>query len=413
MIATDIEDIEGEIWSRPDFSVWEIAELQRADDPRTQILILVLLNCIDPDIRFLGIRWIAEAGLKAKAESLEKLLETEANNSRNFGAILLALDRISGRNNENTGEYFAAKFLIGSSKSVPAKIMALRMVSPNHPDLTVKFLIELTKHEDKTLQREAVRTLRLRGGDDAVLRLREIVADETADERLRCEALLGLQSNADQGTQLKYALQTANSQLQAESQRMLVGTSTAKQAKVRNALEGNNSEFKDFVLAMENRNSPAPAAKDEAAWKKRSEGLGDPVVGERIFFHPKIASCSNCHEYKGRGGRVGPDLTTIAKSMTRERLLQSIVDPSREIAPQFTPWIIQATDGTTKTGVYVGEEVDGTVRYADNEGKIFKLHPRDVEDKKTSEKSIMPEGLPATLTAQELRDLLAFLLQQN
>lgn len=366
-------------------AAWEAADMQRRDVPEKRGQAALMLESKNPDVRFIGVRWAAESKLTELVPALEKLLETEAGNTRNFGAILLALDRISGRTHENTGEYFAAKFLIGSSKSVPAKIMALRMVSPNHADLTVKFLIELTKHEDKTLQREAARTLRLRGGDEALARLREIVADKNVDEQLRCEAVLALSTDEAPDQELLNGLaeQDKFTQLKAEAQRMLA------QPAVLHKLD----------------------PKDQAAWRKLADGSGDAAAGERLFFHPKLASCSKCHEYKGRGGKIGPELSTVAKSMTRERLLQSIVDPSREIAPQFTPWTIQASDGTVKTGVYVGEEVDGTVRYADAEGQIFKLHPRDVEDKKTSDKSIMPEGLPAMLTAQELRDLLAFLLQ--
>jgi putative heme-binding domain-containing protein len=396
---------------------WEAADMQRRDVPETRGQAAKMLESASADVRFIGIRWAAESKLTDLAPALEKLLETEADNSRNFGAILLALDRISGRNHENTGEYFAAKFLIGSSKSVPAKIMALRMVSPNHPDLTVKFLIELSKHEDKTLQREAVRTLRLRGGDEALARLREIVADESSDELLRCEALLALSAaeKQDRALLLTIAHQAKNNPLRMESLRMLVGSELSEQEKrdLLLAMGQLDVRYSNLLKRLLDPKTPtkAPEPKDQAAWQKLVEGKGDAAAGERLFFHPKVATCFKCHEYKGRGGRVGPDLSTVAKSMTRERLLQSIVDPSREIAPQFTPWVIQATDGTTKTGVYVGEEVDGTVRYADNEGKIFKLHPREVEDKKTSDKSIMPEGLPATLTAQELRDLLAFLLK--
>lgn len=365
-------------------SVWEAADMQRRDDPKQRFFAAKLLEKDNPDVRFIGIRWAAESKLTELAPTLEKLLEREADNSRNFAAILVALDRISGRTHENTGEYFAAKFLIGSSKSVPAKIMALRMVSPNHPDLSAKFLVDLSKHDDKTLQREAVRALRLRGGEDALARLKEIVMDEAIDEQLRCEALLALSPEVESSKQMLVKLaEKSHASLQSEAQRMLA--------------------------AVEVRTKLDP--KDLASWQKLTEGEGDPNVGERLFFHPKLASCFKCHEHKGRGAKVGPDLSTIAKSMTRERLLQSLVDPSREIAPQFTPWVLQCSDGTVKTGVYVGEETDGTVRYSDNEGKIFKLHPRDVEDKKASEKSIMPEGLAAQLTPQELRDLLAFLLK--
>ncbi len=371
--------------SNSPIAVWEAADMQRRDVAATRPFAAKMIESPNAEVRFIGIRWAAEAKLTELAPSLEKMLERESDNARNFGAILLALDRISGRTHENTGEYFAAKFLIGSSKSVPAKIMALRMVSPNHADLSAKFLAELSKHEDRTLQREAVRALRLRGGDEAIARLREIVADENADEQLRCEAVLVLsaENSQDQKSLNELAQQQKFSQLKHEAQRLLAR------------------------VEVQQRLDP----KDQAAWQKLAEGKGDPAVGERLFFHPKVASCFKCHEYKGRGARIGPDLSTVAKSMTRERLLQSIVDPSREIAPQFTPWVIQAADGTVKNGVYVGEEVDGHIRYADAEGKIFKLHLRDIEDKKASDKSIMPEGLAAALTAQELRDLLAFLLQ--
>ena len=397
--------------------LWRAADMQARDVPATRRIAAQMLKHKDPDVRFIGIRWAAEAKLTELVPTLEKQLESEADNSRNFAAILLALDRISGRTHENTGEYFAAKFLIGSSKSIPAKIMALRMVSPNHADLSAKFLIELSKQADKTLQREAVRALRLRGGEEALVRLREIVADESSDELLRCEALLALSAadKQDRAMLLTIAHQARNNPLRMESLRMLSGSELSEQEKrdLLLAMGQLDVRYSNLLKRLLEPKAPTitPDPKDQAAWQKLVEGKGDPAAGERLFFHPKLATCAKCHEYKGRGGRIGPDLTTIAKSMPRERLLQSIVDPSREIAPQFTPWVIQANDGTVKTGVYVGEEVDGKVHYADSEGNIFKLHPRDVEDKKASDKSIMPEGLAATLTAQELRDLLDFLLQ--
>ncbi|WP_254510829.1 PVC-type heme-binding CxxCH protein [Anatilimnocola floriformis] len=397
--------------------IWEAAALQQVDAPNSRVIIPNLLDAANADLRFIGIRWAAESKLTDLVPKLEKQMEKEADNSRNFAALLLALDRLSGRNHENTGEYFAAKFLISNSKSVPAKIMALRMVSPNHADLSAKFLVDLSKQEDKTLQREAVRALRLRGGDEALARLREIASDETGDVQLRSEALLALSATDKQDRTLLLAIahQAKNNPLRMESLRMLTG-SELSEPETRDLLISMGQvdvRYSELLKRVLEPKTPAtrPEPKDQAAWQKLTEGKGDPTVGERLFFHPKVASCFKCHEYKGRGGKIGPDLSTVAKSMTRERLLQSIVDPSREIAPQFTPWVIQAADGTVKTGVYVGEEIDGTVRYADSEGKIFKLHPRDVEDKKASEKSIMPEGLAATLTAQELRDLLEFLLQ--
>jgi putative membrane-bound dehydrogenase-like protein len=393
-------------------AVWQAAELQRVDDPATRPLITKLLNSNYPDLRFLGIRWAMESNLKEHAPAIEKLLTRETDNRRNFEAALVALDRLTGRNHENTGEYFAAKLVISPQAPAATRLMALRMVSPFHADLKLPLLIELTKHEDKALQFEAVRTLRLRG-EEGQPRLREIVADELASEKLRCEAILGLDpiNASDRAQLLKFANDTRHGQLAQEALRTLTGVELSKPEQASLPKASANKPLVGRVLDPKQL-FPIPDAKDQAGWAKLTADEGDAEAGERLFFHPRVASCYKCHEYRGRGGRVGPDLSTVAKSMTRERLLQSIVDPSREIAPQFTPWIIQAADGTVKNGVYVGEEVDGTVRYADGAGDIFKLHPRDVEDRKPAEKSIMPEGLAAQLTPQELRDLLTFLLQK-
>ena len=109
---------------------------------------------------------------------------------------------------------------------------------------------------------------------------------------------------------------------------------------------------------------------------------------------------------------IGPDLSSIGKSVTRERFIQSLVQPSREMAPQFTPWIVLTKEGQTFTGLYVGEEVDGTLKLADQDGRVHRIHPRDIDQKKPSEQSIMPAGLADNLTPQELKDLAAFLLKK-
>jgi putative heme-binding domain-containing protein len=70
-------------------------------------------------------------------------------------------------------------------------------------------------------------------------------------------------------------------------------------------------------------------------------------------------------------------------------------------------------DGDVLTGMHVGDEVDGRMRFADPTGRLFHVHPNAIDRRQPSPKSIMPEGLVNNLTPQELRDLLAFLLQGN
>ncbi len=62
-------------------------------------------------------------------------------------------------------------------------------------------------------------------------------------------------------------------------------------------------------------------------------GPADPAAGERVFFHTKGPGCYRCHQVQGRGSRAGPDLTTLPAGIDRRRLIESIVAPSKEIAP--------------------------------------------------------------------------------
>jgi len=149
--------------------------------------------------------------------------------------------------------------------------------------------------------------------------------------------------------------------------------------------------------------------KDEAAWKKALEGKGDPAAGERLFFHPRGPRCFACHRVDGRGAAIGPDLSMICKALSREKLIESILTPSKEIAPQFTSWVIATKDGKTRTGMIVEEKFDSTIVIADAEGKLETINRLDIEDRQAAKTSIMPDNLHTLMSRQEFCDLLAYL----
>ncbi len=144
-------------------------------------------------------------------------------------------------------------------------------------------------------------------------------------------------------------------------------------------------------------------------WLTRLEGPADPSAGERVFFHSKGPACYRCHQVDGRGGQAGPDLTTFASTTDRRRLIESIVAPSREIAPQFVPWSVARNDGTVFTGILLEQSPEGTLVFADSEGRRIAVKHDEIAERKPQKTSIMPEDLPVTMTIQELRDLVAFL----
>ena len=82
-----------------------------------------------------------------------------------------------------------------------------------------------------------------------------------------------------------------------------------------------------------NNNYPAP--NDTQAWLKQIDtlpGQADTEAGRRIFFHSRIATCSKCHQPTD-AARVGPDLTRIGHGISRERLLESILQPIKKSPP--------------------------------------------------------------------------------
>ena len=127
-----------------------------------------------------------------------------------------------------------------------------------------------------------------------------------------------------------------------------------------------------------------------------------------MFFHPRGPRCGECHQVAGRGARIGPDLSGLGETATPDRLLQSILEPSREIAPQFTVWRVERRDGTSVEGMLEADRDDVQI-YRQADGRTISVPTREVEARSPLTTSLMPQDLSRLMTEQELRDLLAYL----
>jgi quinoprotein glucose dehydrogenase len=134
---------------------------------------------------------------------------------------------------------------------------------------------------------------------------------------------------------------------------------------------------------------------------------GDAEAGRRIFFYKSEVSCLRCHKVKGEGGEVGPDLTGIGAKQKRDYLLESIVDPNRQIAKGFETVQLVLTNGQSLTGI-IKEENAKQVRLITPEGKFVTVPKKDIEARESG-KSAMPEDVIKHLSKSELRDLVEFL----
>ncbi|MDF1862271.1 MAG: c-type cytochrome [Verrucomicrobiales bacterium] len=130
----------------------------------------------------------------------------------------------------------------------------------------------------------------------------------------------------------------------------------------------------------------------------------DRKRGEAAF----TKGCVACHvSHEGLGIELGPAIATFATA-GKESLLERILDPNREVAPQYQTYVFDLQDGTSLSGIILQESPEEvTVRMP---GGIDKSFPRTaVQSMKGLGQSLMPEGLEATLSVQEMADLLAYL----
>jgi putative heme-binding domain-containing protein len=146
----------------------------------------------------------------------------------------------------------------------------------------------------------------------------------------------------------------------------------------------------------------------ESTWKPYMPG--DTQMGRKIFFDSQgKAPCAKCHRVGGEGGRIGPALDRIANRRAPEFVMESIVQPSKEIDPAYEAIAIATKDGRVITGLRVNETNFSVQLYEEN-GRFHSLLKRDLEDFKVLKKSLMPENIPELLTVKELHDVFAYLM---
>lgn len=135
---------------------------------------------------------------------------------------------------------------------------------------------------------------------------------------------------------------------------------------------------------------------------------GEAERGRRVFFQGNGVQCKNCHRIQKEGIDVGPDLSLIGKKYNREQLLESIVEPSKNIEPAYVTHLVATSSGAVHTGLLVRKS-DAEVVLKDGQGKILTIPAADVESMGTQRTSLMPDLLLRDMTPQEAADLLAFL----
>ena len=122
--------------------------------------------------------------------------------------------------------------------------------------------------------------------------------------------------------------------------------------------------------------------------------------------------CYNCHRFAGEGGAVGPDLTGVSGRFSPRDLLESIVEPNKEVSDQYGQIIVEKKDGDLVVGrvANLHEETINIMTDMFDPNGFTNVKRADIASIRPSTVSPMPEGLLNTLKEDEILDLAAFLL---
>lgn len=129
---------------------------------------------------------------------------------------------------------------------------------------------------------------------------------------------------------------------------------------------------------------------------------GNPEPGEVVFEK----QCSVCHEFRGRGKDVGPNLTGSGPRGV-PALLREIVDPNRAVEASYLSYAVVTTAGEVLAGMIVSENSAEVV--LKRNGGVHVIQRTEIATLRSQGISLMPDGMEKTLEKSQLDDLLAFL----
>jgi putative membrane-bound dehydrogenase-like protein len=242
--------------------------------------------------------------------------------------------------------------------------------------------------------------------------------------QLAALAALGRRDEPAIGDSLLRAWPSATTTVKSEMIEILMSRSAWHPA-VMSALEAGTMSLGQISASARNRllASTAPGVTDRIramiekatanrrsvldAYRKVDRSTVDLVVGKRVFER----ECATCHKLHGVGHEVGPNLATIT-GRSFDQMVEHILDPNLEILPSYWEYAVVLADGRSASGLIAAETAAGiTLKRA--EGVIQSLARDEIDEIKSTGKSLMPEGLEQKISPPEMASLIAYLQQST
>ncbi|MCA9060622.1 MAG: HEAT repeat domain-containing protein, partial [Planctomycetaceae bacterium] len=222
-------------------------------------------------------------------------------------------------------------------------------------------------------------------------------------------------------TQILSAWPSMNAELRSESLRLVLSTASGQKKLLQAISDGLiradalDSSQRDALLSSTN----------DAVRVLAEKVLGGPLDSNRTAVVeamraalPAVGSldrgrdvfrkrCSVCHQLENHGFVVGPDLGALT-NRDPAWLLTAILDPNRDVDGRYMAWTAVTVEGAIATGMIV-EETATSIRLRESGGKEHLIARAELEEFRSAQKSVMPEGLERDVSPQDLCDVIAYL----
>ena len=249
--------------------------------------------------------------------------------------------------------------------------------------------------------------------DEGIALLRDWIAslDAKPDQTKFVSAKSELVASTPQSLAAKYTANTSSALLLAHALSE-PGMDTALKEGIANAATKSSNPliaelFERFLPADARTNLLQKTAPPEEVLALR----GDVERGIALLNDSARLSCLQCHQFKTAGRAFGPHFKDACKNKTRAQILTGILQPSREIAPEYVLHSVELTDDELLSGIILKRTAQ-EILLRDPTGADHEVPSTKIKSTRAQQLSAMPEGLLTGLSAQQVADLLEALLAE-
>lgn len=271
------------------------------------------------------------------------------------------------------------------------RIPAIQLLSHmNYVEISPVLLALLDQRQTQPIQLATLGTLSKFSNPDVATEL--IRRWNSFTPRVRAEAISVLLARPERATALLQAIQAGTIQANALDSTQVKLLTTYRDPSVR-------------VLAAKVLGAKPAGTRQQVIDKFMTaiDTAGDAVKGKKIYEE----RCISCHRSSGEGFALGPDLVTV-KTTGKEKLLTNIIDPNREVRPEYVAYVAETGEEDSLVGLVVNETTASvTLRQA--YGKETVIPRANITKMRSQGQSLMPEGLEANLSTQDMANLLEYI----